>query len=54
MDNQATIDRLKREIQKYQLLRDRTLDASNRAHYDSEIFQRSLVLEAHEERSKKA
>jgi hypothetical protein len=50
MNNQATIDRLKRKIRDLEGERDRTLDPHNRAYFESEIAVRSIVLKAEEER----
>jgi hypothetical protein len=51
MDNQATIDRLEKRIEQIKVWRDQTLSDSNRADYELEIAQRSLVLEEEKKRS---
>lgn len=53
MAHTATITRLKQEIEELTSQHKKTLDDSNRVHFEREISVRKLLIKAYEEKSSK-
>jgi regulator of replication initiation timing len=53
MENTTTISRLKKEIEELTSHHQKTLDESNRVHFEREINLRKQLIKAYEEKSSK-